>query len=186
MLRLAILISGGGRTLVNLHERIIGGTLPARIDVVVSSQSHAKGVERARALGLPTVILDHKCHEEALFHDAVTDAVRGVDLVCMAGFVHFWRIPDSLLGRVINIHPALLPEFGGMGMYGMHVHRAVIAAGRTESGCTVHFCDNEYDHGPIILQRRVPVLRHDQPEDLAGRVFEAECVAYPAAIRRLS
>ena len=101
----------------------------------------------------------------------------------MAGFNTLWRIPTEYSGRVINIHPALLPEFGGAGFYGMRVHRSVIASGRGISGCTVHLCDNEYDHGPVILQREVPVLSSDTPETLSERVFEEECMAYPEAIR---
>jgi folate-dependent phosphoribosylglycinamide formyltransferase PurN len=103
----------------------------------------------------------------------------------MAGFLSLWRIPEAFLGRVINIHPALLPEFGGREMYGRRVHEAVLAAGKTVSGCTVHYCDNEYDHGPVILQRQVPVLPTDTADDLAARVFAEECIAYPEAIRRI-
>ena len=101
----------------------------------------------------------------------------------MAGFLSLWRVPDELYGRVINIHPALLPDFGGSGMYGRSVHQAALRAGRSESGCTVHFCDNEYDRGPIILQRKVPVLPDDTPESLAARVFEQECIALPETIQ---
>ena len=104
----------------------------------------------------------------------------------MAGFLSLWRIPEQHRSRVINIHPALLPEFGGWGMYGHRVHEAVLAAGKTESGCTVHFCDNEYDHGPIILQRKVPVMPNDSPADLGARVFEQECIAYPEVIQLFS
>ena len=100
----------------------------------------------------------------------------------MAGFSCLWRIPLGFEGRVINIHPAMLPEFGGRGYYGRRVHEAVLAAGRTTSGCTVHYCDNEYDHGATILQRTVPVLPDDTPDTLADRVFREECIAYPEAI----
>ncbi len=182
-LQLAVLISGGGRSLMNLHGRISKGTLNATIRVVVSSRENAPGVARARAVGLPVVIIDRKTHPPDRFQDAVTAAVRGADLVCMAGFLSLWRIPEEFRGRVINIHPALLPDFGGRGMYGIRVHEAVIAARSTESGCTVHFCDNEYDRGPIILQRRVPVRPEDTPESLAARVFELECAALPEAIQ---
>ncbi len=181
-IKLAVLISGGGRTLLNLHEHIERGELNARIGVVVSSRPDAAGVKRARAVGLRVEVIDrHRLGDEA-FHDRVTGAVSGCDLVCMAGFLSLWRIPPAMSGRVINIHPALLPEFGGRGMYGMRVHRAVLETGRERAGCTVHFCDNQYDHGPVILQRTVPVLPDDTPERLATRVFEQECVAYPEAI----
>ncbi len=200
-LRLAVLISGGGRTLVNLHEHIRAGKLNARIEIVVSSRGDAPGVERSRKLGLPTVIVERRpTGKPALrgrgkmifaqgesacggFDEQISEAVAGVDLVCMAGFLSLWRIPDPMYGRVINIHPALLPEFGGLRMYGRRVHEAVLDAGRTQSGCTVHFCDNEYDHGPTILQRKVPVLTDDTPDTLAARVFEQECIAYPEAVR---
>ena len=113
------------------------------------------------------------------------DAAR-VDLVCLAGFLSFWIIPERYLGRVINIHPALLPAFGGKGMYGHHVHEAVVARGCKVSGCTVHFVNNAYDEGPIILQRPVPVYAEDTPDDVAARVFREECIAYPEAIRLFS
>jgi folate-dependent phosphoribosylglycinamide formyltransferase PurN len=106
-----------------------------------------------------------------------------VDLVCLAGFLSYWIIPDRYVGRVMNIHPALLPAFGGQGMYGHHVHEAVLARGCKVSGCTVHFVNNNYDEGPIILQRSVPAYAEDTADDLAARVFVEECIAYPEAIR---
>jgi folate-dependent phosphoribosylglycinamide formyltransferase PurN len=108
---------------------------------------------------------------------------RKVNLVCMAGFLSYWVIPERYLGRVMNIHPALLPAFGGDGMYGHRVHEAVLARGCKVSGCTVHFVNNTYDDGPIVLQRAAPVRAEDAPDDLAARVFEQECLAYPEAIR---
>ncbi len=181
-LRIAAMISGGGRTVVNLHEKIVAGDLDAVIDVVISSRADAPGVDRARACGLRTVVVDRREHDNEAFQLRLTEAVGTVDLVCLAGFLSLWRFPEAMFGRVINIHPALLPEFGGPGMYGRRVHEAVLAAGRTESGCTVHVCDDVYDSGPIILQRRVPVLPGDTPDTLAERVFEQECLAYPAAV----
>ena len=185
-LSLAVLVSGGGRTLLNLDRRIREGTLTARIRMVISSRSGAAGVDRARALGIETLVIDRKSLGADGFQDQLSRAATGADLVCMAGFLSLWRIPAEFLGRVINIHPALLPDFGGKGMFGVNVHRAVLASGRGESGCTVHYCDNEYDHGPIILQRRVPVLPDDTPDLLAARVFEAECIAYPEAINLIA
>ena len=182
-LRLAALISGGGRTVLNLHERIADGSLDAKIDVVVSSRSDAAGVERSRQAGLRTVVVERRKLKPNAFHEQVTRAVGGVDLVCMGGFLSLWPIPDEFHGRVMNIHPALLPDFGGKGMHGHHVHEAVLAAGRVVSGCTVHFCDNEYDHGPIILQREVPIKPDDTADTLAARVFEQECIAYPEAVQ---
>ena len=181
-LQLAVLISGGGRTLVNIEQRIRAGSLNANVRVVVCSRGDVKGVERANELGLPTIVLEKRVLSAEAFQDGITEAVDSCDLVCMAGFLSIWRIPDKWQARVINIHPALLPDFGGPGMYGDRVHQAVLAAGKTETGCTVHFCDNEYDHGSIILQRKVPVEPGDTPDTLATRVFEQECVAYPEAI----
>lgn len=182
-LRLAVLISGGGRTLLNLHDHIQCGALPATIDTVISSRGDVAGVERARAAGLPVRVIERKGLTPSEFDTRIAKAVDDMDLVCMAGFLSLWRMPPEFAGRVINVHPALLPDFGGPGMYGHRVHEAVLAAGRKESGCTIHFCDNEYDHGPIVLQRRVPVLPGDTPDALAARVFEQECVAYPEAVR---
>ncbi len=182
-LRLAVLLSGGGRTMANLHEHIRDQQLNAKIDIVISSRADVAGIERAQQYDLKTVIIDRKQLPVEAFQAKITEAVKAVDLVCMAGFMSLWRIPESFLGRVINIHPALLPEFGGQGMFGHRVHEAVLAAGKKESGCTVHFCDNEYDHGPVILQRKVQVTDNDTPETLATRIFEQECIAYPDALR---
>lgn len=182
-LRLAALISGGGRTVLNLHEHIVAGKLNARIEKVVSSRGGAAGVARSREAGLETVVIERRQLSAEEFQRRITDVVCGVDLVCMGGFLSLWRVPDEMYGRVMNIHPALLPDFGGRGMYGHHVHDAVLASGRKVSGCTVHFCDNEFDHGPIILQRMVPVLPTDTADDLAARVFTEECIAYPEAVR---
>lgn len=182
-LQLAVLISGGGRTLANIHERICAGTLDARVRVVISSRGDVRGVSRAKNLGLDTMVLERRTLTDEAFQRGITEAVDSCDLVCMAGFLSLWHVPDKWQGRVINIHPALLPEFGGRGMYGVRVHQAVLAAGKKESGCTVHFCDNQYDRGPIILQRKIPVMPDDTTDTLAGRVFEQECVAYPEAIQ---
>jgi len=182
-LRLAVLISGGGRTLLNLHHRIVDGSLRAVITSVISSRGDVAGVIRSRDAGLSTLVVERRGLSPDAFQREVTQAIAGVDLICMAGFLSLWRIPDEFYGKVVNIHPALLPEFGGAGMYGRRVHQAVLAAGKKVSGCTVHFCDNEYDHGPIILQRSAPVVAGDTPETLAARVFEQECLAYPEAIQ---
>ncbi len=181
--RLAVLISGGGRSLLNLQRRIDEGRLDARIDVVVSSRASAPGVERARAAGLRVVIVERNRLSPVEFQNAITSAVQGVDLVVMAGFLSLWEVPAEFAGRAINIHPALLPDFGGPGMYGHKVHEAVLRSGRKESGCTVHYCDNQYDHGKIILQKKVPVMAGDTPDSLAARVFEQECEALPEAIQ---
>jgi formyltetrahydrofolate-dependent phosphoribosylglycinamide formyltransferase len=183
------MISGGGTTLRNLIERIRANKLDASIELVVSSHPQAKGLQFAAEAGIDSHVVEKKSFaNDAAFRDANFDVIRtsGADLVVMAGYLKHVLIPDDFAGRVINIHPALIPSFCGQGMYGLRVHEAVLAAGARQSGCTVHFVDNEYDHGPIILQRRVPVLDDDTPESLAARVFAAECEAYPEAIRKIA
>ena len=183
--RLAILISGSGSTMVNLARAIECGELPARIKLVVASRPDAAGIERARATGLRCEVIARKAYSNTeAYSEALTRCLdaAGVDLICMAGYLCFWQIPNRWLGRTLNIHPSLLPDFGGRGMHGIRVHEAVIRSGALVSGCTVHYADNQYDHGPIILQRRCPVLPDDTPELLAARVFQEEMQAYPAAI----
>src|SRR6516162_1311156 len=185
-IRLAVLLSGNGTTLQNLLDHIADGELAAKIVQVVSSRTDAFGIERARQAGVPTAVVNRKdCADADEFSRRIFELIRQsqADLVCMAGFLHLLPIPDDFQHRVMNIHPALLPAFGGKGLYGHHVHEAVLNAGAKVSGCTVHFADNEYDHGPIIVQRSIPVLETDTPETLAFRVFEQECAAYPEAIR---
>jgi formyltetrahydrofolate-dependent phosphoribosylglycinamide formyltransferase len=182
--RLGVLISGGGRTMVNFAEKIAAGELNADIRVVIASRD-CSGVEKARELGLAVEVISRKAFDStAEFSDAITECLvrHGVELVTLAGFLSMYEIPERYAGRVMNIHPALLPKFGGQGMFGHHVHEAVLAAGEAESGCTVHFATNEYDAGPIILQRKVPVKPDDTPDTLADRVFEQELIAFPEAI----
>lgn len=183
-LRLAVLLSGSGRTLQNLIVRIRQGTLAANIVLVISNKSDAYGLMRAEEAGIATAVVTKGDFPGDAFSDRIFTLIRKsrVDLVCLAGFLQLLHIPDDFTGRVLNIHPALLPDFGGPGMYGHHVHEAVLASGAKVSGCTVHIADNIYDHGPILLQKRVPVLEGDTPESLAERVFTAECEAYPEAI----
>jgi len=188
-IRLAVLVSGGGTTLQNLADKIRAGELRASVVGVIASNPDAYGLVRAANLGLPHKAIARKLHPStAAFSDAVFNQLRGwqCDLVCLAGFLSLLSIPDDFVHRVINIHPALLPAFGGKGMHGHHVHEAVIAAGCKLSGCTVHFADQTYDTGPIIAQRACPVLDNDTPETLAKRVFEQECIAYPEAIRLIA
>ncbi|HEB61016.1 MAG TPA: phosphoribosylglycinamide formyltransferase [Phycisphaeraceae bacterium] len=190
MLNIAALISGGGRTVLNFAENINNGALDADIRIVIASRSGIKGIERAADIGLPVVVVPRRSFPDTQqFSNAVWREINNAGLtpencvVALAGFLSLLNIPDDFLGRVINIHPALLPRFGGRGMYGDRVHRAVIDAGETESGCTVHFADNEYDHGPIIAQKRCPVLPGDTPDDLAARVFDLECELYPSVLQ---
>ncbi|MBP8303927.1 MAG: phosphoribosylglycinamide formyltransferase [Phycisphaerae bacterium] len=185
-LRLGVLISGGGRTLMNLLDRIRQGSLRAQIPLVISSRAQVAGVDRARAAGLNVVVLRRKDFQDTdSFSRRLAQELgqAGVELVAQAGWLCLWRIPQEYEGRVMNIHPALLPSFGGQGMWGHHVHEAVLRSGCKVSGCTVHFCTDEYDAGPIILQRTCPVQDDDTVESLAARVFEQECLAYPEAIR---
>ncbi len=179
--RLAVLISGGGRTLLNLHDHARAGRLPGEIALVVAS-AECEGARRARERGLPVEVVVGVIPRARL--DTLLREHR-IDWVVLAGYLKLVEIPERWRGRVVNIHPALLPKFGGPGMYGHRVHEAVLAAGERESGCTVHFADDRYDTGPIILQRRCPVVPGDTPESLAARVFEQECLAYPEALRRL-
>jgi phosphoribosylglycinamide formyltransferase-1 len=185
-IRLAVLASAGGTTLQNLLDRIASARLQAEIVLVLSDHADAYALERAHRAGVPTaVVLRQEAGSRAEFSRRIFEHCRQAraDLVCLAGFLQLIQVPDDFLGRVMNIHPALIPAFCGKGYYGQHVHEAVLAHGAKVSGCTVHFADNEYDHGPIILQRTVPVLDDDTPDRLAQRVFGQECEAYPEAIR---
>jgi formyltetrahydrofolate-dependent phosphoribosylglycinamide formyltransferase len=185
-LRIAVFLSGNGTTLQNLLDRSAHGRLPARVVLVASNRADAYGIERAKRANVHTVVVERKnCGSSEEFSRNLFDECRKVDadLVCLAGFMQLVRIPDDFLGRVMNIHPALIPAFCGKGFYGHHVHQAVLDYGAKVTGCTVHFADNEYDRGPIILQRTVPVRDDDTAETLAARVFEQECEAYPDAIR---
>jgi phosphoribosylglycinamide formyltransferase-1 len=178
---LAVFLSGGGRSLDNLRAAIARGDLPASIPLVIASRP-CPGADKARAAGIETHILPGTLHADTL---APLLNRHAIDFIVLAGYLRLLPIPPGFQGRVVNIHPALLPAFGGPGMHGHHVHQAVLAARATESGCTVHLCDDRYDTGPILLQRRCPVLPTDSPDTLAARVFEHECLAYPEALRQL-
>ena len=183
---MGVLLSGGGRTLLNILDNIKAGQLNAIVSIVISSLSTVAGVGRARNAGLNVKIIRKKDYPEIEeFSKRIEQelAVANVDLVIQAGWLCLWKIPERYENRVMNIHPALLPSFGGKGMYGHHVHEAVLKAGCKISGCTVHFCTNEYDKGPIIVQRACPAFDSDTPDILAARVFEQECIAYPEAIK---
>jgi phosphoribosylglycinamide formyltransferase 1 len=184
--RLGVLISGGGTTLLNIQKLIEQGDLNAKVAVVISSLSNVAGVERAKKAGFDVKIIRKKDHPDiAQFSKKIEDQLTAanVDLVIQAGWLCLWKIPEKYKNRVMNIHPALLPSFGGKGMWGHHVHQAVLDAGCKVSGCTVHFCSDDYDSGPIIIQRTCPVAEDDTTDTLAARVFQQECIAYPQAIR---
>lgn len=185
-LRLAVLLSGSGTTLQNLIDHIEAGKLHITIVVVISSRSDAYGLERAQQHGLEASCIPRGAYRDAEAYN--TELNRSLDryapeLIALAGYLHLFHFAPHYRGRVMNIHPALIPAFCGKGFYGQRVHQAVLDYGVKVSGCTVHFADEEYDHGPIILQRCVPVLEHDTPESLARRVSAEECKAYPEAIQ---
>jgi len=184
-----VLISGGGTTLRNLIEKIDAGELDVQIRLVVSSSPSAGGLQYAEKADIPAAVAQRKAFDSRdQFSEAIFDRCRqaGVELVVMGGFLKQITVPDDFTYRVVNIHPALIPSFCGKGFYGHHVHEAVLRYGVKISGCTVHFADNEYDHGPVILQRAVPVMDDDTPAALAARVFAAECEAYAEALRLIS
>lgn len=185
VLGVAVFISGGGTTLRNLVQQRDAGQLDVDFRLVISSSPSAGGLEIAQRAGIETrVVRKTDFAVDEAYRDAMFNPVRTAeaDLVVMAGFLKHVLIPDDFRNRVINIHPALIPAFCGSGMYGARVHAAVLEYGAKVSGCTVHFVDQHYDHGPIILQRTCQVIDEDTPETLASRVFVEECQALPEAI----
>ncbi|MEE4243593.1 MAG: formyltransferase family protein [Desulfopila sp.] len=176
MLKMAVLLSGSGRTLDNFHEKIEEGSMRAQIEVVVSNVSDALGLEKAEKYGYPA------------FHGADSTATNAIlsdydiDIICLAGYLKLYSPPAALRQSVINIHPSLIPSFCGDGFYGSKVHRAVKKRGCMVSGCTVHFANEIYDDGPIILQKCVTLTYEDSVAEIAAKVFAAECEAYPDAI----
>lgn len=177
--KLAVLLSGGGRTMVNLQGAIERGELHARIVRVIASKTCA-GVDRARELGIEAQIIEGEI-PAARLDELLADA----EWVVLAGYLKKVHVPERYRGRVVNIHPSLLPSFGGKGMYGHRVHEAVLSHGCKVSGCTVHLVDDQFDTGRIIAQRACPVLPDDTADTLAARVFEQECLVYPQAIADL-
>jgi len=175
-MNLAVLLSGSGRTLDNFHQHIKEGRMAGRIQVVIASSAAALGLEKARRYGYPA------------FHAAASGEINRiladypVDLVLLAGFLKLYAPPEHLRRSVLNIHPSLIPAFCGAGMYGIRVHREAHARGVKVSGCTVHFANEVYDEGPIVVQHCVPLAENDSPEDIAAKVFAAECRAYPEAV----
>lgn len=188
-LRLAVLVSGGGTTLTNLVDHIHRGALLAEVGLVIASRPDCGGVTKAAKAGLRCEVIQRKAFESVNeFSTAVFDQCRTerIDLVICGGFLALLQIPADFALRVMNIHPSLIPAFAGKGYHGERVHAGVINRGCKVSGCTVHFVDDQYDHGPIILQKTVAVLDDDTPQSLAVRVFEQECLAYPEAIAQFA
>lgn len=177
--RILVMLSGGGRTALNLLHAIDAGTLNARIVRAVASKLCA-GVDRLRARSIATDVMEGEIPADRLAN--LLNEHR-IDVVALCGYLRYVHVPPAYQGRIINIHPSLLPKFGGPGFFGHHVHRAVIAAGEAVSGCTVHAVDDRFDHGPIILQKTCPVLPDDTPDTLGARVFTLECAAYPEALQ---
>lgn len=185
-IKLAVLVSGSGTTLANLIDQIAAKKLDARVEMVIGSRPGLLGVQRANDAGLRNEIVNRKEHADvASFSREVFKLCdeSKADLICLAGWLCLLDVPDRWHGRIMNIHPALLPSFGGKGMFGHHVHEAVLKHRCKISGCTVHFVNSNYDEGPIIVQKTCPVMEGDTPSTLAARVFEQEKIAYPEAIR---
>jgi phosphoribosylglycinamide formyltransferase-1 len=179
MQKMAVLLSGSGRTLDNFHSRIQDGSLAGEVQVVISNVKGVLGLEKAVNYGYPA------------FHAADNDEINriladyNIDIICLAGYLKLYSPPEQLKKSVINIHPSLIPSFCGDGFYGNIVHRAVKERGCTVSGCTVHFADENYDEGPIILQKTVELGYDDDIDTIAATVFAAECEAFPEAINRV-
>lgn len=186
--RIAVLLSGGGRTLHNLIEQTSSGTLRAEIVVAVSSVAGAGGLAIAERAGIPSHTVSRRQYaDDDAFSTAIYRQLAPYqpELIVLAGFLRRLRVAPTWTGRILNIHPALLPESGaaGRGFYGERVHAAVLASQAAHSGATVHVVDDDYDTGPVVLRRQVPVLPADTAATLAVRVFAVECELYPEAIR---
>ena len=189
LLPIAVLISGGGTTLKNLIDRCSQGALHVDFRLVVSSNPKAKGLQYAQQASIPTRVIRKRDFKDGLAHSqSMFDAIREskARLVVMGGYLEHLLIPSDFENRVINIHPSLIPAFCGKGMYGLNVHQAAIDFGVKVSGCTVHYVDNQYDHGPILMQRVCEVFEDDTAETLQQRVFQLECEALPAAISKIA
>jgi phosphoribosylglycinamide formyltransferase-1 len=190
-LRIGVLASGSGSNLQAILDRCADGSIEAEVAVVISNNRKAYALERARNAGVEAVHWsEKKAGDPEVFANGLLDILRTarVDLVVLAGYMKLVppRVVTAFEGRMLNIHPALLPKFGGKGYYGMRVHEAVLEAGETESGATVHFVDAQYDHGAVLLQRKVPVLPDDTPETLRERVLEVEHQLFPDAIAKFA
>jgi phosphoribosylglycinamide formyltransferase 1 len=184
----AVLLSGSGRTLENFLTRIRSGDLPLNIAAVVSSRPGVRGLDLAREAGIPCAVFPRRDYRSIADHNQAINAWlagHSPDLIVLAGYLCFYIEPEGFPGPVVNIHPALLPKYGGQGFYGDRVHRAVLEAGDSTTGCTVHLVDGQYDHGRILGQKEVPVVPGDDVHSLADRVFAAECELYPEVLAHL-
>ncbi len=187
--RCAVLLSGSGRTLENFLGKISAGELPLEIVAVVSSRSQVRGVTLAEQYKLPVAVFPRKQFESITAHNEAINAWLWEfqpEIIILAGYLCFYLPPAGFSGPVVNIHPALLPHYGGKGFYGDRVHQAVLEAGENQSGCTVHLVDGAYDTGQILGQQTVPVFPEDDVHRLAARVFAAECDLYPRVLKELA
>ena len=178
---IAVLLSGSGRTLANIIERIPG----IDVSVVVSSRKDVYGITVAKENNIPAFVVERsECSSTKEFSDMINEIILRYkpDLIVLAGFLSLYQFPEGYENRVMNIHPALIPAFSGKGYYGDKVHKAVCEKGVKVTCCTVHFLDRMYDNGPIIIQKTCSVSSTDTPHEIAARVFELECQAYPEAI----
>lgn len=185
MRRLALFISGTGGNALNLLRACREGRVPGLPVLGLASSAKAGGLPRFEAEGLSTAVVVRKDFaSDDAFSEACYGAAEqaGAEIICLCGWLKKLSVPARWEGRILNIHPGLLPKYGGPGMFGMHVHRAVLEAKETESGATVHLVDAEYDHGRILDQLRVPVLPGDTPEELQQRVYTAEMELFPKAL----
>jgi len=184
--QIAVLLSGNGTSLENLFEHMDRGDVPGEVAVVIASKEKAFGLERARQRGVPAIAVPRAKYKDiGSFNDALHEALEGyaVDLVALLGFLSLFELRGQYEGRVLNVHPALIPAFSGQGFYGQKVHEAVLASGVKITGATVHFVNEQYDRGPILAQEAVPVAENDSAQTLAARVQEAERRLVPRAIR---
>jgi phosphoribosylglycinamide formyltransferase 1 len=188
-LRIAVLISGAGTTLDNLIQWENRGELPVDFQVVISSNGEAAGLRYAKETGIPFEVICRQDYPDTQTHSQRVFAIcreRDVELVVMGGYLEYLHIPPEFVNRVINVHPSLIPAFSGKGFYGLKVHQAALDFGVKLSGCTIHYVDNEYDHGPIIAQRTCPVFELDSAESLQCRVAELERQLYPEVIAAIA
>jgi len=183
VLKIAVLVSGAGRTFINLLDEIDAGNLDVTVEALISTRRVTPALDAAKEKGIPTHFVSWKTLGVDAASAEVYRLCHGVDMIVTAGFLKFLKILPEWQGRVLNIHPSLLPLHGGPGFYGLRVHAAVLAAGDKISGCTVHFCDNEYDHGCIVKQLEVPVMPDDTADILAARIFTMEKMLLPQVIQ---
>ncbi len=186
MLRVGALVSGGGRTVINLQKAILRGEVPAEIVTVIAHRDDIPAVKRCRDQGILVNIVPATTDDSYADHIDEMLEMHNVELVCLAGYLRHFRVGEKWEGKTINIHPALLPRHGGKGMFGHHVHRSVLASGDTHTGCTVHLVNEEYDQGQVLIQRTCAVHAEDDVDSLAERVFQEECVAMPEAVKAIA